>query len=107
MTFSRENVCPWAAQGCPADRRVMMSRMPVMLCGGRGMCAAAVFLLSFLTTQAPAGGSPDSSELHFSTLRGQSGFWRIGKTDSGVWWFINPKDQPDFLNMVTTVQPLL
>jgi len=38
-------------------------------------------------------------------VRGAEGFWRVGKTDSGVWWFISPTGQREFLNTVTTVQP--
>ncbi|MDB5299233.1 MAG: putative agarase [Phycisphaerales bacterium] len=48
-----------------------------------------------------------SAESRFALLRGQSGFWRIGKTHEGVWWFVDPDGRPDFLNMVTTVQPTL
>ena len=84
-----------------------MSRVPVMFHGVRQLFGAVLLLLSLAIPQASAGGLPESSELHFSTLRGQGGYWRIGKTDAGVWWFINPKGEPDFLNMVTTVQPSL
>src|SRR5258708_1062315 len=55
-------------------------------------------------TTAPAAPSIDSQ---FALLRGQSGYWRIGKTHEGVWWFVDPDGRPDFLNMVTTVQPTL
>jgi hypothetical protein len=43
----------------------------------------------------------------FSTLRGNAGYWRIGKDAAGVWWFISPAGDAEFLNTVTTVQPSL
>src|SRR5258707_1713165 len=55
-------------------------------------------------TTAPASPSIES---RFALLRGQPGYWRIGKTREGVWWFVDPDGRPDFLNMVTTVQPTL
>ncbi|HET6247069.1 MAG TPA: hypothetical protein VFE47_05160 [Tepidisphaeraceae bacterium] len=48
-------------------------------------------------------GSHDESA--FSAIHGKSGFWRVAKTKQGVWWFVSPKGQVDFLNTVTTVQP--
>lgn len=45
------------------------------------------------------------AEPQFKTLRGENGYWRIGQTDQGVWWFISPRGKPEFLNTVTTVQP--
>ncbi len=41
----------------------------------------------------------------FKLLHGHSGFWRIGQDNSGVWWFVSPQGKPQFLNLVTTVQP--
>jgi hypothetical protein len=38
-------------------------------------------------------------------LKGREGFWRIGKDDQGVWWFVGPGGHAEFLNTVTTVQP--
>lgn len=38
-------------------------------------------------------------------VRGQPGFWRLAQTTTGVWWFLSPADQLEFLNSVTTVQP--
>src|SRR6185312_15964417 len=43
----------------------------------------------------------------FSMLRGREGYWRIAKTRDGVWWFLSPQNQTEFLNGVTTVQPTL
>jgi hypothetical protein len=61
----------------------------------------ALLLLPLFSSLALAG------QPHFKILRGQEGFWRLGKTEQGVWWFVSPQGQPDFLNMVTTVQPAL
>ncbi|HZL37291.1 MAG TPA: hypothetical protein VFC78_18370 [Tepidisphaeraceae bacterium] len=43
----------------------------------------------------------------FAIIRGAPGYWRIAKTRDGVWWFLSPANTPDFLNSVTTVQPIL
>lgn len=53
------------------------------------------------TTQA-AATQPASP---YKNVRGQDGFWRIAETHNGVWWFLSPAGQPEFLNTVTTVQP--
>ena len=45
------------------------------------------------------------SGFDWQTMRGQEGFWRIGKTVQGVWWLISPSNNVEFLNTVTTVQP--
>ncbi|HEX8325011.1 MAG TPA: hypothetical protein VF595_13995 [Tepidisphaeraceae bacterium] len=45
------------------------------------------------------------SESPFVTMRGREGFWRLGKTEDGVWWFVSPEGKREFLNTVTTVQP--
>lgn len=38
-------------------------------------------------------------------VRGTPGFWRVGRDSAGVWWFISPDDQLEFLNTIQTVQP--
>src|SRR5579864_8732724 len=43
----------------------------------------------------------------FSEIRGHAGFWRIARTRDGVWWFLSPDNQTQFLNGVTTVRPQL
>jgi hypothetical protein len=43
----------------------------------------------------------------FSEVRGHDGFWRVAKTHEGIWWFLSPQNQVEFLNGVTTVQPAL
>jgi hypothetical protein len=41
----------------------------------------------------------------FAELRGTPGFWRIGRTGDGVWWFVSPTGTAEWLNTVTTVVP--
>ncbi|HEX4054511.1 MAG TPA: sugar-binding protein [Tepidisphaeraceae bacterium] len=41
----------------------------------------------------------------FREIYGHDGFWRLGEDQTGVWWFVSPAGQLDFLNTVTTVQP--
>ncbi|HEY8747202.1 MAG TPA: hypothetical protein VIM11_04460 [Tepidisphaeraceae bacterium] len=43
----------------------------------------------------------------FSETRGREGYWRIARAKDGVWWFLSPQNQTEFLNGVTTVQPSL
>lgn len=43
----------------------------------------------------------------FAAVRGAVGFWRVARDPDGVWWFLGPRDQVEFLNTVTTVQPSL
>jgi hypothetical protein len=66
------------------------------------------------TAAGPAASNADVKaavkpvvEDRFSDLRGQAGFWRIARTRDGVWWFLSPQNQTEFLNGVTTVQPSL
>ncbi|HEX8910831.1 MAG TPA: hypothetical protein VF796_00630, partial [Humisphaera sp.] len=49
---------------------------------------------------------PSAAE-RFVTLRGTDGFWRVGQDAAGVWWFVSPAGDAEFLNTVTTVQPFL
>ncbi|HLL89684.1 MAG TPA: hypothetical protein VK324_10290 [Tepidisphaeraceae bacterium] len=48
---------------------------------------------------------PKPVEQSYSVVKGQPGFWRLGRDANGVWWFLTPDDRPEFLNAVTTVQP--
>ena len=41
----------------------------------------------------------------FKEIRGTEGFWRIAQTEGGVWWFLSPEGQKEFLNTVTHVHP--
>jgi hypothetical protein len=49
--------------------------------------------------------TPADSLVDFDLIRGVPGFWRIGRTRDGVWWFISPDNRREWLNTVTTVQP--
>ncbi len=55
-------------------------------------------------TQPATQPSTQPSDLYKIT-KGKAGFWRLGQDAAGVWWFISPKDEPEFLNAITTVQP--
>jgi hypothetical protein len=48
---------------------------------------------------------PATQPTSWEHIHGKEGFWRIGKTSQGVWWFVSPQGKADFLNTVTTVQP--
>jgi hypothetical protein len=39
-------------------------------------------------------------------IRGHPGYWRLAQDHSGVWWFLSPEGRLEFLNTVTTVQPV-
>jgi hypothetical protein len=54
-----------------------------------------------------ADASSDSQSLpaNISVVHGRPGFWRLAQDKSGVWWFMSPDGQLEFLNTVTTVQP--
>ncbi len=41
----------------------------------------------------------------FAEVRGSDGFWRLARDHSGVWWFLSPDGEKEFLNTVTTVVP--
>src|SRR5436309_2947387 len=58
-------------------------------------------------TKDPATTLPTTQpfQQRFPTVVGHPGFWRLAKSGNGVWWFVSPTDQPEFLNTVTTVQP--
>src|SRR5688500_12528858 len=57
---------------------------------------------------APTTTQPTTQPLsRFAVLSGSEGYWRIGQDHAGVWWFVSPQGQAEFLNTVTTVQPTL
>lgn len=60
-----------------------------------------------LTVESPAVAADRSQAAPpaIAEFRGTAGYWRIGKTAEGVWWFIAPDGTPDWLNTVTTVVP--
>jgi hypothetical protein len=56
---------------------------------------------------SPVGEPLLAAHPEYSFLHGQQGFWRLAKSNQGVWWFVSPEDHPEFLNLVDTVQPVL
>jgi hypothetical protein len=42
----------------------------------------------------------------YRQIRGQTGYWRLVEDQSGVWWWLSPSGKLEFLNTVTTVQPV-
>jgi hypothetical protein len=57
------------------------------------------------TTTGTNGPTTEPQAVKFTTLHGTDGYWRVGQTADHVWWFVSPDGHPEFLNMVTTVQP--
>lgn len=49
--------------------------------------------------------TPQTFAQRYPIVKGTAGFWRLAKGANGIWWFLSPKDEPEFLNAVTTVQP--
>ncbi len=47
----------------------------------------------------------DAARSLITQWRGKEGFWRLGKSADGVWWFVSPEGKQEFLNTVTTVHP--
>ncbi len=75
---------------------------------GRRLEMAALLpslIVALLTGVSIAGAV--SAPPHFDVVHGRQGYWQIAKTAQGVWWFVSPQGKPEFLNMVTTVQPTL
>jgi hypothetical protein len=60
-----------------------------------------------LGAQLPPGSHP-SPEItqNFRQVHGQPGYWRLVQDAAGVWWFLSPGGKLEFLNTVTTVQPM-
>jgi hypothetical protein len=56
-------------------------------------------------THRPMPRTAAAESPEFERISGTRGFWRIGRTTDGVWWFLSPNDTPEFMNTVTTVQP--
>jgi hypothetical protein len=46
---------------------------------------------------------PLISDIKPGVLRGTPGFFRIGQTREGAWWFVTPEDEPAFLRAVAGV----
>ena len=68
---------------------------PVLTAGGTA--AASPTALTAATTSFPS--------ITFDQYKGATGYWRLGRSAEGVWWFVSPTGSAEFLNSVTTVQP--
>lgn len=64
-----------------------------------GLPATQPFSTKILTTPTPTAPAP------LALIRGQNGYWRLARDGNGVWWFLSPAGNREFLNTVTTVQP--
>jgi hypothetical protein len=53
----------------------------------------------------PAAAAAVVEATKWQQLLGTEGYWRIGQDARGVWWFVSPEGDREFLNTVTTVQP--
>lgn len=60
---------------------------------------AAIVSCLVVSSQGAAQQSPDSQ----IATKTKCGFWCIERDDDGVWWFVSPTGQREFLNTVTTV----
>lgn len=47
--------------------------------------------------------APDFSSFRPESLRGRAGFFRVGQTAAGQWWFVDPHDRPFFVKAVAAV----
>src|SRR4051812_23998367 len=76
---------------------------------GANSAATATPATSTFTSTLESGPTTNPTtqpvESRFDRVVGQSGFWRLAKTRDGVWWFLSPADETEFLNTVTTAQP--
>lgn len=50
--------------------------------------------------------SPNPSSISMAHVKGHAGFWTLGQDTDNVWWFVSPQGKPEFMNTVTTVQPV-
>ncbi len=48
-------------------------------------------------------GQFNPNDFSADTLRGTSGFFRVGRAGNGRWWFLDPHDRPVFLRAVGSV----
>lgn len=67
--------------------------------------ATTASILKSPQSPAPVPTTLPAKQFTWAQLRGQPGFWRVGKTTDGIWWFITPDGNTEFMNSVTTVQP--
>jgi hypothetical protein len=66
---------------------------------------SATLLCGAASASGPSNPSRATGDARFASIRGTPGYWRIARTPQGVWWFVSPQGNLDFLNSVTTVQP--
>lgn len=78
------------------EKEQKMKRMAKMRFGCMPLAICTVFALGAFA----AGGAET-----FKETRGKEGFWRIVQTQEGVWWFMSPEGNLEFLNTVTHVHP--
>ncbi len=71
---------------------------------GAKTTVATTSTMSSIVT-APADPATQPAQPHFQRIVGRENFWRLAQTNDGVWWFLSPAGQIEFLNTVTTVQP--
>jgi hypothetical protein len=72
----------------------------------RPSASATSLNLPQIDVKPPAAAKPAAPDPASLTMfRGKDGYWRLAKTNAGVWWFVSPKNKSEFLNTVTTVQP--
>ncbi len=55
---------------------------------------------------APAGPRLTLDDFRPGSLRGVEGFFRVGQTRSGKWWFLDPNETPWWCRAATKVEPL-
>ena len=97
----------------PAVRRIPVNRTvrptTQFVASGPATLASSFTRVSDPKPATPTVAAPPkpttASSLDWAVVKGQPGYWRLGQTTQGVWWFISPEDKVEFLNTVTTVHP--
>jgi hypothetical protein len=79
--------------------------------GGNSSPLGSLATLTPKSTDLTDLATPDASDTGklpagVVLARGHEGFWRLAKDKSGTWWFMSPDGKLEFLNTVTTVQPM-
>ncbi len=62
-------------------------------------------LIATPSTQRIVAVLPKPAANDLVKIVGAEGYWRIGQSADGVWWFLSPDNRREFMNTVTTVQP--
>lgn len=42
---------------------------------------------------------------NYQKIKGTEGFWRVAQDQNNIWWFLTPENSPEFMTMVTSVNP--